>query len=672
MRRLWVITLAGACLAASGADCARPWGDIRPRVAGLMGFSSADELRAFLADQAGATMRNQGNGFPFFLGGLMPPAAAPAPMAEATADLDAGSDGGRSADPFSTTNIQEAGVDESDIVKNDGQTIYVLDGDTIHIVQATPPVGVTELATVEIDSSGDSLYLRGSKLVALSRQYTDRWIWSSPEPDEADSILGGEWNDGAQTTVTVIDVSDPANPLVEATVRFEGNLATSRLIESRLHLVLTTQPRLPDSPVPIALAGMTLDEWLPDYELVCPDGTVRSGDIVGWQDFFRPVEPNGYSITTVVTLDVDNPAGAFESTAITADAGVIYASTEALYVTDTDYEWGVGTAREDTAIHKLSFTESGTDYVASGFVPGRPLNQYSLGEHEGYLRIATTVNQFGFGLSGPSNSVYVLGESGVELEVVGRVENIAPGEEIYAARFIGDRGFLVTFYRIDPLFTMDLSDPADPQVVGELKVPGYSDHIQLLDENHLLTIGKDAQDAGSWAWIQGVQLSIFDVSDLANPTRMDVEIIGGRGTHSEANDNPKAFNYFPARNVLAFPIDLYSAGTTGAEWGQHEFTGLYVYRVTVENGFEFLGGIPSTEEPAVGCYWWGYWGFTRGVFIGDTVYSVTESSVKAASLDDLDTIVGHAQFADAEPPPDDCWRYPDEPVVILPAGEGLR
>jgi hypothetical protein len=265
----------------------------------------------------------------------------------------------------------------------------------------------------------------------------------------------------------------------------------------------------------------------------------------------------------------------------------------------------------------------------------------------------------------------VLHEDGESLATIGKIEKIATGEQIYAARFIGNRGFLVTFHRVDPLFTIDLSDPTNPKLVGELKVPGYSDHIQLLDDNHLLTIGKAVDDTGQFAWVEGVQLSIFDVTDPANPQLLHKETIGGRGTSSEANYEPKAFNYFAAKNALAFPIDLYGGETIGPEYGSHEFTGLYVYHVTVENGFEFLGRIETSDGVNNGCYY-GYYGYTRGVFIGDDVYSVTQTGTKAASLDDVSTLLGETTYPGAPTVQPNCFFETEPPVIILPVGEGLK
>jgi len=687
MRKLWIIGLIGVALTVSGANCLGPWTPEKARIAALRTFNSSEELRQFLVEQANNRLNAQrgggGDWFGFFDLGL-----APAPSFDGMAD---GADQGAEADsaagggePFSTTNIQEAGVDESDLVKNDGQNIYWLDGSTIHVAQATPAENVAEVAIIDIESNGDSLYLRGSTLIALSSRYIYySEILSSPSgtgtsgagdaTGQATAIVGGPWNDGQQVAVTVIDVSVPSSPTIEATVNFEGRLASSRLIDNQLYLVLTTQPRLPADTSPAALEAMSLDDWLPDYSLIGGDGQSRSGDITSWQGFFAPVIGDGYSITTVVTLDVDNPTGETQSTAITADTSIIYASTQALYITDIDYDWDLLSSRTDTMVHKLAFGENGTEYVASGLVPGRPINQYSLGEYEDYLRIATTDSSWSID-DGPltSNAVYVLGKSGGDLSIVGQVEGLGePGEEIYAARFIGPRGFVVTFQRTDPLYTLDLSDPTNPQVAGGLKIPGYSDHIQLLDENHLLTIGKDAEPAGDWgAWVQGVQLAIFDVSDMANPQLKYKEVIGGRGTNSEANYNPKAFNYFAAKGVLAFPIDLYSGDTTGPVYGDHTFTGLLVYGVSADTGFAALGRISTVDEgqTSSGC-WWNYYGSTRGVFIGDYVYAVSDLGVKATSLDDVSTIVGEAPFTGASAD-EDCFY--DDPWILPLVAEGLR
>lgn len=675
MRRVYLLVLALLSLGLNGANCIDPNPRTGPRTPGLQGFSSPEELKEYLASQAKqVTIHPRSTSNPiFFWGGVA------APQATNAEDSASGGTGGS----YSTTNVQEIGVDESDIVKNDGQTIYSLSRNRVYITKATPPGELAELARIDVEDNADSLYLNGDRLVVLSRRYGS-FYWEDwgtggdfgwAVPANASVVeTAGVWGDRPRTTVAIYDVTDPANPVAVTTLRLEGDLVSSRMIESALHVITTTYPELPANLTAATIDAIPLEDWIPDLQVSNSSGTVVwSGDVATWSDFYRPIDPDGYQITSVVTLNVtdSDPAGGLKTTAISANAGTIYASPDSLYITDQQYSADGFTYHEDTMIHKLIFTGNGTDYVASGLVPGRLLSQYSLGEHEGYLRVASHVSTSTMTSFTESNSVFVLGEAEGELTIVGKIEGIAEGEQIYAARFLGDRGFLVTFRRIDPLFTLDLADPANPKVAGELKVPGYSDHIQLLDENHLLTVGKDAQDAGSFAWVQGVQLSVFDITDFANPQLLHKQVIGGRGTNSEANTNPKAFNYFAPLNALALPIDLYDGSTSGPEYGQHSFTGLYVYRVTVENGFELLGRIASADGmQSNGCYR-GYYGSTRGVFIDGTVYSVTERGVKAAALPDASTLVGQTTFSDPPSLYDECsWQYGG--TISLPEGTGLR
>ncbi len=721
MRRLVSLGIVGLFVAISGANCIWPFGDTDSREAGLRKFESAEEMRAFLAKQASKQYET-----PTYDGDMMFFDSMPSPSpSDMTANAQEDSDAGSGESTYSTTNLQEIGVDESDIIKNNGQYIYVLENNTIHVIQAAPSEELAELAVISIKDTPDSFYLYGDKLIVLSRKYSwypyyyyndygpvpavdtdagspgdaeegkdgegedstdaeegegsgeDGEQGEEGEPDEeAPDVIGGEWSDGSETIVTVIDVAVPANPSVLSEVRMEGDLVSSRMIDNYLYVVMTTTPLIPWYMDVQAIEDMTLDQWLPDYQVTDADGkVVGSGDIASWDNYYRPETPDGYGITTVATVNVDDPTGQPATTGITANAGVIYASTQSLYVTDTQYDWMSGSGRSDTIVHKLGFTEAATAYVGSGIVPGRPLNQYSLGEYNDYLRIATTLETYTFTSSDTTNSVYVMGVNGTTLDVVGRVENIAPGENIYSARFLGPRGFLVTFKVVDPLFTLDLSDPTNPRIVGELKVPGYSDHIQLLDENHLLTIGKDALPdpaGGDFALYQGVQLSIFDITNMANPQLMHKEIIGTRGTNSEANWNPKAFVYYPAKQALAFPLDLYEGVNTGWEYGTYTFSGLYVYRVTLENGFEQLGRISSRPEEQVDNDCWVYWGFTRGVFINNNVYSVMDRGVKVASLDDVNTPIGSIEYANAPVIEDNCnWWY-GEFIDIMPVAEGIE
>jgi len=263
-------------------------------------------------------------------------------------------------------------------------------------------------------------------------------------------------------------------------------------------------------------------------------------------------------------------------------------------------------------------------------------------EDAGHLRIATTTGRV------PSPDVYstlsVLREVEGELVVVGEVDDIAPTEDIRSVRFDGDVGFVVTFKKTDPLFVFDLSDPEAPRIRGELKIPGFSTYMHLMDENHLLTIGYDADDQGSFAWFQGVQLQIIDVSNLEDPRLLHKAVIGTRGSTSEATTNHLAFNYFRSRNLLAIPMTICEGDGTGGSYA-HEmtFSGLLVYEVTVEEGFDALGGVPHAEPQSGPDYysacgnWWTNSNslVQRSIFMESFVYSIAHDKINVASIEDL-------------------------------------
>jgi inhibitor of cysteine peptidase len=365
--------------------------------------------------------------------------------------------------------------------------------------------------------------------------------------------------------------------------------------------------------------------------------TSPSAPVVAPTDFYCPISKSGGgSITTVVTIDLDAPALTFTSAGIVADAHIVYASTYSLYTASHKYFYGREVS-EETTLYKFDLTGEEVRFVGGGGVPGWILNQFSLGEYEGVLRVATTTGHAtGWGPQSHSQ-VYCLQNIGGKLTSIGKIEDLAPGEQIYAARFMGARGFVVTFVNIDPLFTLDLSDPTDPFVVGELKVPGYSDYIHPFGEDHLITVGKDTLpvEEDNMAWYQGVQLSIFDVSDLAAPVLLHKEILGDRGTSTEAAHDHKAFIFWPERALLALPVDLLEyADPPEAPWryGDHTFTGLYVYRLSPQSGFDFVGRI-DTRPDQDDAMPMGLW--TRGLFVEDKVFAVTADAVRSASLVDM-------------------------------------
>jgi hypothetical protein len=421
---------------------------------------------------------------------------------------------------------------------------------------------------------------------------------------------------------------------------FDGSLASSRVIDKRLHLVLANyadvfQQVMPGGGRPDTLTEFALEFFLPGYiSAPAKGGQTKTGAVVDWPQVYRPADPDGAGMVTIVTVDSRTP-DQFDAVAVVADPGLVYASTSAIYLTDTQYDFSLA-VRETTDIYKFALGEGSPDLVAVGSVPGRILNQYAMGEHNGFLRVATTTTDSAtmFATGGQSNNVFVLEQRGDRLEAAGSIRGLAPGEEIRSVRFLGDKGFMVTFERTDPFFTLDLSDPFNPRTAGELKIPGFSTFLTPIDEDHILAVGEYIPEEGP-LFSQGVQVSIIDVSDFDNPVRSDNVIIGDESTYSEATFDPKAFTYYPERNMVALPISQYSFFGFPEDdvmdiLPRENFHGLYLFEIDTAMRLAEVGRIQTVSPgdffaPS----------FTRGVFIGDDVFAVTDRVVVAAALEDV-------------------------------------
>jgi len=673
------LPLAGVvgCLLTGGCPPVQPTQTSDNKEAALKPFADGTELVAYFRQQATAVNTPRGG----VLGVLPMMFGGAAPMAEQTsgngADTSGQQAGGTS---YSTTNLQEEGVDESDVLKSGGTYFYIAKGATLRIVKATPLAELDEVGRLAFDVPIDSMYLFGGKLLVLGQKYT----LVAPQPGQRgmpETMMWPPYYAGASVVVSEVDVSDPGTPAVTATNELDGSLVSSRLTNNRLIMVLTITPTLPTPLNALTINTVTVDDVLPQMRTVA-----GAAPLVTPENWYHPESPDGYNTTAVVTLDAADIGTVVGSVAVMANAGTVYASTEAVYLTDTAYDYA-GNGRETTAVHKLAFDKDGVArYTASGSVPGRLLNQFSLGEYNGYLRLATHVDNWmvavgvpgvavaeaastapraqnavdaGTGSSGtgdaatgvtatpeqPWNGVYVLGEQDGKLEVVGSVEGIAPGENLYAARFIGARGFLVTFQQIDPLFVLDLATPSKPAVVGELKIPGYSDYLHPLGDNLLIGVGQSTTTAPWGGTLRnGVQLSLFDVSDLANPTLIDQLELGGYGSTTDVSWTHKAFAILPDRGLLAIPAQLYDASEQNPEtwsWGQQlAFDGVVCFSIDPAAGFTEVGRVASVIYKELG---WTDW--HRPAFIGDAVYAVTPAGVSGAALDDFT----HPQTLELEP-----------------------
>ncbi|MFO7678087.1 MAG: beta-propeller domain-containing protein [Thermoplasmatota archaeon] len=548
--------------------------------------------------------------------------------------------GGSSVD-FSETNIQVEGVDEPDIVKTDGSYLYIVSGSNIVIVRGYPTSEVSIASKISLpdDQSPITIFIKDDHLVIFSNFYDS-------DPYQYNDMLYRDiWWGASKTIITIYDINDRYNPLLEKDIRINGSYFNSRLIDNYVYVIITEYSsnffRVIDDEIIICKPEISIDG---NAEQIPPDQIY----IIDTPDF---------SDTMTHILSVNIQDGSFQQKSFMLGSSQnMYVSSNNIFLAYPHYAYFYdflktrpGEDTQKTILHKISIDALDISYVAQGEVDGIILNQFSMDEYNGFFRIATTIGSIWAGSS--TNNVFILDEN---LKLVSSIQDIAPGERIYSSRFMGSKAYLVTFKDIDPFFTIDLSDPYNPQILGELKIPGYSDYLHPYDENHIIGIGKDAVAAEglgreNFAWYQGLKIALFDVSDFENPVEVSNIIIGDRGTDSPALWDHKAFLFDKDKQLLVIPIRLCEIsdeikfeyeGDTAGIYGECTFQGAYVYRLSVEDGFDYQGRITHiTDEEELNWYW--YWGpstITRSLYIDTVLYTISESMVKLNDIDSLQEI----------------------------------
>ncbi len=659
---------------------------------GLKKFNSVDELQTFLKNAA-SNAQNMGG----YYGGInvmrdfAMTAESAAPMAKAVASADPGSGGG--ADEFSTTNIQVAGVDEADFVKNDGKYIYAISQNKLVIVDAFPAENAKVISETKIDGTPRNMLVNKDRLAVFAEGNAEVPVFA-----QYDFIPRPRYT--SRTHVYVYDISDREKPELVKDYNLDGYYAESRMIDNYVYFIVRDNvyynPPIIGLPM-IKEASTTIIK--PDiYYFDNPDFNYNFNTVASFDIFSDKDEVNaktfmmGYSDTIYVSKDniyityrknlpyayyeTHNEGRFFEVVVpllpsdvqtkindVKGDNGLnsyqkwdkISTILEEMYngmgkserdnlVEDInnaveEYEVKLQAERSKTVIQKIGISDGSIEYKAKGEVPGYLLNQFSLDEKDNYLRVATTTEIWAR-KSVMYNNVFVLND---KLETVGKLEALAPDERIYSTRFLGDRLYMVTFKRIDPLFVIDLSEPTKPEVLGELKIPGFSDYLHPYDENHIIGIGKETE-GNEWGGIstKGVKLALFDVSDVKNPKQVDKYEIGEAGTDSEALRDHKAFLFDKNKNLLVIPVtEVKGKLEYDARLGyyrQRYWQGAYVFGVTPEGGFEVKGKVTHNEDDELDRYYW--WGspniVRRSLYMDDVLYTVSENKIKANDLGNID------------------------------------
>ncbi|MBE2317265.1 beta-propeller domain-containing protein [Solirubrobacter sp. CPCC 204708] len=526
-----------------------------------------------------------------------PPAAAPV-----SGESDSGAAVGGAVPEFSGTNVQEIGVDEPDILKTDGRRVFAVTDRTLRVIDVESG---TVTGTLTLEGHGHQLLLRGDRVLAIAAKSGD----SGPQ-----ERLDAQFPPGEQATiVTELDVS--AAPKVLRTMEVPGRFVDARQNGAVARLVFEGAPAAVEDPAEASvrdfLGRTTLKSNL--------SGKTFRRNLTPCDAVSHPRRFSGLGVLAILTVDLDRGMYSLDRDGVMASAQVVYGSAGSLYVASHRYVRGLETGGEvpegmQTEIHRFDITDpTKTVYRATGVVPGFILNNYALSEHEGKLRVASTEEpSWAPGSQQESQStVTVLDQQGARLVRIGSVTGLGKGERIYAVRFMGEQGYVVTFRQIDPLYTLDLRDPKAPKVVGELKIPGYSAYLHPVGEGRLLGVGREGE---------AVQASLFDVSNPAAPARLAVLPFGSGSTPVE--NEPHAFTYWAPANLAVMPVESY---------GEAPFTGAAAIKIGPTSLVE--QGRLEHETPERGQV-----PIQRSFVIGDRLYTLSYLGVLSSDIATLGAV----------------------------------
>jgi len=597
------------------------------------------------------------------------------------ADGAAEDSGGNSApSDFTTTNTQEVGVDEVDIIKPDvdGTHLFVAQDRALHIVKSWPADETEKLATLELDGWVHGMFLVDADTAVVFESV-----------DAAAAGLDDREGWRPILRLRTIDVSDRTDPVTTRVVDLDGYLVDARMIDGAITFVAHQWMELPQG-----LYDAVWDDSLPWPEY--PEGELTDEEWTQWEedakaearDILRPIveqamanvpltdilphwrteasadsevmhacddlyAPETMAPLAMLSVGTYEPStGKLGATGLLSDGWTVYASQANLYVAQSSRWWWGWDDEGESHIHK--FELHGGDeptYAASGSVSGWLYDQFAMSEYDGFLRVVSTdfTDWWDEDAPDPANNVYVLEDDDQgQLEQVGHVGGIAPNEQIQSARLMGEKGYVVTFERVDPLFVLDLSDPYDPQVAGELKIPGFSAYLHPLGDTHLIGVGMAGLDTGE---LTGLAINLFDVSDPSDPKLQDTLEVGHNGgwAWSEALWDHHAFTYH--RDTLTIPAFTERWDEQSQTWDG--FSGTISFHVTKDDPISEVGRVDHrdlvaqseclwdrwydwTEPGQSACSWdYGYWyaRIRRSVYIEDNLFTLSDYGIKVNDLE---------------------------------------
>jgi uncharacterized secreted protein with C-terminal beta-propeller domain len=599
----------------------------------LSSFQTYQELHQFIAANAKSAQQRNANYPGVFWGIANPPVAQGAMVtttvaagqtvnAIASTTVAAGASPGSPS--FTTSNVQVQGVDELDKVKTDGVYLYVATSQSISIIKAFPANSAALVSTISLPNHNIlGISIAPQRLAVISQSRVN-----------------------ASVDLRLYDLSNPATPNLINSLGVGGEFVGARVSQGYFYMVVQ-QP----SYVVTGNGNVTAA-----YPTVVEDGV--SSVLRPGSTYYTPNKAQISVYTMVLSMSMSTGSERAQAV-LTGPSSTIYVSASNIYVVYSNfYQWyadgipgdvfnggGVVTRvggivqQQNSTVFRVSYSSGNITVKAAGSFPGGVLNQFSMDEYKGYFRVATSGSAYINGVGTRSDDVYVLDQN---LTQVGVIRNIAPGENIYSVRFEGDKGYVVTFQQIDPLFTISFTDPTKPVILSALKVSGFSDYLHPFGTDYLIGVGKDAVAApnGNFAWYLGLKLSLFHVASDGNSTEAARYMIGDRGTDSPVLNDHLAFTFDTTTNTMVIPVSLNVVSSSQPPYpgspppfGQFVWQGVYVFNVST-GGFKLLGTVSqdlSGQRP-------GTHQIDRSVIIGSVLYTVSQNEVMASDLSSFSTL----------------------------------
>lgn len=549
---------------------------------------------------------------------------------------------------YSGTNVQVLGVDEPDIVKTDGTRIVVLSENTLIVADVTDDepriLGRLHLG----NRSVQSLFLSGDKVLLFGS------VWTAYQPlARVDAEFAPLYQ---SPSIELVEIDISGEPEIIRTMTIDGQFISGRMVGETVRLVSSSGPVGFEWSFPTGtglrseqkaieenreiIRRSKPDNWIPYYIVKDPLGNITDqGSLFDCSRASHPEEFSGLNMLSVITIDLSTGLDVIDSTGVLANGDTVYASSENLYVATqnwSSWQWGrEGIAEEQprtvtTDIHKFDISDPrATQYLATGTVEGFLLSQFAMDEYDGHLRVASTTSPSWWGSGFESESlVTVLDDSGQgKLVEIGSVDGLGETEQIYSVRFMGEKAYVVTFRQTDPLYTIDLSDPTNPIVAGELKILGYSAYLHPVSADLILGIGQDANDDGR---VQGTQVSLFDVSDPANPTRID-QITLSEGSNSQVEYDHHAFLYWDPTDLAMIPVQQY--------WWEDDKEGVFFGAVGFKVETDGLTELRRFSHPGGDSSEWDYRAqIMRSIVVGEHLFTISAKGIMTSDLATLDEI----------------------------------